>query len=120
MSYVDLLQKTRQDEAAVGFLREQVAIPHTDPAYFSLLAASYGALNRFTLQHQAVGEMYLLMGSVPAAVEQYQLARRAADADFYVLSEVDARLRQINARLQEQQREDRAQGKRPSEGRNPG
>ncbi len=52
------------------------------------------------------------MGSAPAAVEQLQLARKAADADFYVLSEVDARLRQLNQQLKEQREELARQGRR--------
>jgi len=62
-------------------------------------------LNKRTLQHQATGELYALIGATPAAIEQFQLARKAADADFYVLSEVDARLRQLTQQMKEQ-RED--------------
>jgi predicted Zn-dependent protease len=67
------------------------------------------------LQHQATGELYALQGAVPAAIEQFQLARKAADADFYVLSEVDARLRQLNQKLKEQ-REELARNRRAPDG----
>jgi predicted Zn-dependent protease len=38
---------------------------------------------------------------VPAAIDQLQQARRANDADFYTMSEVDARLRQLNQQMRE-------------------
>ena len=96
LHYVDLLQKNEQHETAVAFLREQLAVSRSDPRLFELLARSYERLGRRTLQHQATAELYLLLGSAPAAIDQLQLARRANDADFYTMSEVDARLRQLN------------------------
>ena len=38
-----------------------------------------------------------LQGSLPAAIEQLQLARGAGDGDFYQLSVVDARLKELRA-----------------------
>jgi predicted Zn-dependent protease len=38
-----------------------------------------------------------LQGSLPAAIEQLQLARSAGDGDFYQLSVVDARLKDLRA-----------------------
>jgi predicted Zn-dependent protease len=35
---------------------------------------------------------------LPAAIEQLELARRSGDADFYQLSVVDARLKELRAR----------------------
>jgi len=96
LHYVDLLQKNEQHDTAVAFLREQLAVSRSDPRLFELLARSYERLGHRTLQHQATAELYLLLGSAPAAIDQLQLARRANDADFYTMSEVDARLRQLN------------------------
>jgi predicted Zn-dependent protease len=117
LHYIDLLQQTKRDADAVAFLREQLALPRSDPKYYELLARSYTALNRRTLQHQATAEAYALLGALPAAVEQLQLARKAADADFYVMSEVDARLRQLNQQLQEQREEAIRSGRRSEEGK---
>jgi beta-barrel assembly-enhancing protease len=109
LNYVEMLQYTHKYDDAVAFLRDQLAISHSDPKYFELLARSYASLNKQTLAHQATGELYALMGSTPLAIEQFQIARKAADADFYVLSEVDARLRQLTQQLKEQREE---QGRR--------
>ncbi|HUD26372.1 MAG TPA: hypothetical protein VMQ45_11830, partial [Burkholderiaceae bacterium] len=70
-----------------------------------MLAASHAALQQKTLEHQATAEMYVLQGAMPLAVEQLRLARSAADADFYTMSEVDARLRELRGQIREQQKE---------------
>ena len=113
MHYVDLLQRSGQHEQATAFLREQLALPKSDPQYYELLARSYAALGRRTLQHQATAEAYLLLGSLPAAIDQLQSARKANDADFYVLSEVDARLRELTQKMREQREELARSGRAP-------
>ena len=115
LNYVDLLQRDDRHEVAVAFLRDQLALPRSESTYFSLLARSHAALGQKTQQHQAVAEAYYLLGATPAAVEQLQLARKAADADFYVMSEVDARLRELSRQLKEQREELLRQGQRPPE-----
>jgi predicted Zn-dependent protease len=104
IEYADLLQRTGLHRQAIDYLHAQLALTHSDPRYFKMLAASHAALQQKTLEHQATAEMYVLQGAVPAAVEQLRLARSAADADFYTMSEVDARLRQLRGQIQEQQK----------------
>jgi predicted Zn-dependent protease len=113
LHYVDLLQKSGQHEAVVAYLRDQLALPRSDPRLFELLARSYERLGRRTLQHQATAELYLLLGSGPAALDQLQQARRANDADFYTMSEVDARLRQLNQQLREYREQLAREGRAP-------
>jgi predicted Zn-dependent protease len=110
IEYADLLQRMGRHRQAIDYLREQLALTHSDPQYFQMLASSHAALQQKTLQHQATAEMYVLQGAVPAAVEQLRLARSAADADFYTMSEVDARLRQLNGQIQEQRKESGKRG----------
>lgn len=117
LNYADLLQQADRHEEAIAYLREQIAIARSEPKHYELLARSYAALNRRTLQHQATAELYALLGATPAAIEQLQLARKAADADFYVLSEVDARLRQLTQQLKEQREEMARSGRRGDEPR---
>jgi predicted Zn-dependent protease len=108
MQYSDLLQRSNHHDRAVAYLREQLALSHADPDYYNFLSISYAALDKRTLQHQATAEMYLLLGSPPAALEQLQLARKVADADFYTMTEVDARLRQVSEMVREMREEARA------------
>jgi predicted Zn-dependent protease len=113
--YADLLQRDDRHEVVVAFLREQLAIARSETAYFSLLAKSYSALGRRTLHHQAVAEAYVLLGALPAALDQLTLARRAGDADFYTLSEVDARLRQLQQELKDSRDQLAREGRRSPE-----
>jgi len=112
IEYADLLQRVGRHQQAVDYLHNQLALTHSDPRYYKILAISHAALQQKTLQHQATAELYVLQGAVPAAVEQLKLARTAADADFYTMSEVDARLRQLNGQIDEQRK---AAGKRPAQ-----
>ncbi|HEX4597523.1 MAG TPA: M48 family metalloprotease [Burkholderiaceae bacterium] len=109
IEYIDLLQRMGRHRQAVDYLHSQLAVTHSDSRYFKMLAISHAALQQKTLQHQATAELYVLQGSVPAAVDQLKLARTAADADFYTMSEVDARLRELNGQIEEQRK---AAGKR--------
>jgi predicted Zn-dependent protease len=70
-----------------------------------LQAKTYAALGKRLLQHQAQAEVYVLRGSLPAAIEQLQIARAAGDGNFYQLSEVDSRLRELKAQHQQELRE---------------
>ncbi|MEP6607704.1 MAG: M48 family metalloprotease [Burkholderiaceae bacterium] len=97
--YLDVLNKMNKHEEAIAFLRRQEAIQRTQPAYHALLGRSYAALNRQSLQHQSIAEMYALLGAPQAAVNQLELARRANDGDFYTMSEIDARLRELKAEV---------------------
>ncbi len=111
MQYTDLLQRAKRHTEAIAYLRDQLALSHNDPDFYNFLATSYAALDEKTLQHQATAEMYLLLGSTPAALEQLQLARKAADADFYTMTEVDARLRQLAQMVREERQESQNNGR---------
>jgi beta-barrel assembly-enhancing protease len=110
IEYVDLLQRIGQHRQAIDYLRDQLGLTHSDPRYFRMLAASHAALQQKTLEHQATAEMYVLQGAVPLAVEQLKLARSAGDADFYTMSEVDARLRQLRGQIDEERKQSGRKG----------
>ncbi len=110
MQYTDMLQRAHRHAQAIAYLRQQLAMSHSDPDFYNFLATSYAELDQKTLQHQATAELYLLLGSTSAALEQLQIARKVADADFYTMTEVDARLRQLTALAREQREEAKAAG----------
>jgi predicted Zn-dependent protease len=94
-AHVGALQDTSRHEQAVGTLAEAVRSYPGDPRLRALQSRSYAALGKRLLQHHAQGEYYALQGSLPAAIEQLQLARTAGDGDFYQLSVVEARLKEL-------------------------
>jgi predicted Zn-dependent protease len=70
-----------------------------------LQARGFAALGKRLQQHQAQAELYVLRGSVPAAIEQLRLAQAAGDGNFYELSVVEARLNELRARHAREQRD---------------
>ena len=98
------IQGGQAEQAATG-LRRMIDTRSTDPRLWQLLSRANAELGRRSAQHRAQAEVYVLRGSLPAAIEQLEIARQAADGDFYELSAVDARLRELQQRLLEERRE---------------
>jgi beta-barrel assembly-enhancing protease len=96
---VQSLQALGQHQRALDLLAELVRNTPRDSRLYTLQAQSHAALGQRLLQHQAQAEAYYLQGTLSAAIEQLQLAQKSGDADFYQLSSVDARLRELR-RLQ--------------------
>ncbi|MGB5081640.1 MAG: M48 family metalloprotease [Burkholderiales bacterium] len=94
-AYVGALQEAGQHEAALAWLADLVKTSPRDRRLYGLQAKSYAAVGKRLLLHQALAETYVLQGTLPAAIEQLQLAQRSGDGDFYQLSAVEARLRSL-------------------------
>ncbi len=98
-NYVDLLFEEGRHKDIIAFIRNGSALSSSDPDYHALLARSYEALGNKSLQYMHTGEMYALAGLTEAAVYQMTLAQRASDGDFYTMSQIDARLRELRETL---------------------
>jgi predicted Zn-dependent protease len=96
-AYVEALHGAGKNAEALATLNEALRLSPRNPKLHALQAKTYSALGKRLLQHQAQAEYYALEGSLPAAIEQMQLARAAGDGDFYQLSVVDARLKDLRA-----------------------
>jgi predicted Zn-dependent protease len=102
------LQTLGQHSEAVLNLTELIKTYPRDARLFDLQAKSYAATGNRLLQHQALAEAYLLQGTLTGAIEQLQLAQKSGDGDFYQLSSVEARLRQLRVlQMEEKKREGR-------------
>lgn len=107
VTYADTLLASNRLDDAVAFLRSRTREETGRSEWWEMLARAYAAQGKRLQQHQALAEKYAMDGSYQAAIEQLQIARKAGDGDFYTLSEVDARLHQ----LQLQYKEDRQDNK---------
>jgi predicted Zn-dependent protease len=96
-AHADALQEAGRNEQAQTLLTESLRLYPRDYRLHALQAKNYAALGKRSAQHQSQAEVYALQGSLPAAIEQLQLARTAGDGDFYQLSVVDARLKELRA-----------------------
>lgn len=92
-----LLDSGRAAEARRFVVERQRWWPD-DQALFRLLARGNHALGRRAEGHLAQAEAHIRLDQPALAMEQLQLARRAGDGDFYTLSMVDARLRELSER----------------------
>jgi predicted Zn-dependent protease len=103
-AYIDLLQGIGQHQAALAWLGDLVKSYPRDAKLYNLQAKSYAASGKRLLHHQALAETYVLQGTLPAAIEQLQLAQKSGDGDFYQLSAVEARLRDLRAQQAEERK----------------
>ncbi|HEY0878676.1 MAG TPA: M48 family metalloprotease, partial [Zeimonas sp.] len=83
---------------AVPFLEQSLALYRDDPQLWEFLSEAQQALDRPALAHKAAAERFVLLGALPAAVEQLRLAQRSRSSDFHVASQIDSRLRELESR----------------------
>ena len=110
MQAVVLLAR-RDYAAAVPVLEDALKLYRGDADLWRMLSTAQDGLGRTARAHRAAAEQFLLLGATPAAIEQLRLAQRAGGLDFQTASEVDARLRQLEARWREEQAERRENGR---------
>ena len=96
---INALLEAKRTPEALDVVNEQLRLTPRNPTLRGLQAKAYALLGKRLQQHQAQAEVYLLQGSLPAAVEQLQMAQSAGDGNFYELSVVDARLKELRAQL---------------------
>ncbi|RCS57460.1 M48 family metalloprotease [Parvibium lacunae] len=100
--HIRLLQANQQHAQALALLNRERELYRQDAPLYALSAESYLALNQRSAAALMTAEYYVLQGTTAAALEQLQLARRANDGDYYQMSIIDARTRQIQERLREE------------------
>lgn len=105
--YADALIAAGRHEDAIRYLRDQAQLYRQEPQLQDRLAKVYAAQGKQALQHLALAESYALSGSLPAALDQLLIARRAPDASFYNQSVIDAREREFQARRREELNEEK-------------
>ena len=108
--YADALIAAGRYDDAASYLRDQAQLYRQEPQLQAQLAQAYAAQGKQALQHMALAESYVLAGSLPAALDQFGIARRAPDATFYEQAVIDARERNVQALWREELKE---AGKKP-------
>jgi predicted Zn-dependent protease len=92
------LLRANQPRRTLDFLREWQRTWSVDATLHRLRAQAHQALGERAQSHLAQAEAHALEDRLGAAIEQLRIAQRAGDADFYTLSIIDARLRQLGER----------------------
>lgn len=102
--HVEQLLRARQPAAALQLIDGRLQTQPEDARLYRLQAQAYGAQGNQLLQHRAQSEAYLRTGQIGAAVEQLQIALKTGGGDFYQLSAIEARLRELRRLQAEQER----------------
>jgi len=92
-----VLQDQGRFDEVLAALAEPLRLYPRDSKLHEARARAYASLGKRLLQHQSQAEVYRLQGSLPAAIEQLQLAQSSGDGNFYDLSVVEARLKELRA-----------------------
>jgi predicted Zn-dependent protease len=95
--YAEALLEAKQPREALQVTTEAIRMLPPDARLYSLQARCYAALDQRLQQHRAQAEAYLLMGSLPGAIEQLQIGLKSGDGDYYEMSSAEARLRELTA-----------------------
>lgn len=95
--YAEALTVQGEGNQALALIEPQLRDHPRDERLHEMRARAYATLGKRLRQHQAQAEVYALRGSLPAAIEQLQLAQAAGDGNFYELSAVEARLKELRA-----------------------
>ncbi|WP_310449691.1 M48 family metalloprotease [Sulfuritalea sp.] len=96
---VESLLEARQPQQAIKVTEDELLNYPSDAKMHALQAQTWSLLDKRLQQHRAQAESYVLLGQLPQAVEQLELAQKAGDGNFYEQSQVDSRLRELKKRL---------------------
>ena len=96
---------SRDFEKAATYLQGQLALYRSDPVLWRLLSQAENGAGRPALAHRAAAEDYALVGGWLAAIEQLKLAQKRGAFDFYTASQIDARIKELQAEYTREQRD---------------
>ena len=102
--YPEALILAGRNAEAAAFCEKQLARFTNDGQLHLTAARAYAALGKQMLEHRHQGEYYAWQGNLQAAIDQFEIASKAKDGDFYQLSEIDTRLRTLRREVAEQQK----------------
>ena len=101
----ELLIRSQQWGSAISVIQQQLERFADDPKLYDWLAAAYQGQGKQMLRHQALGEAYVRKYDLARAVDQFEIASKAKDGDFYLQSKVEARLKWLRQQLKQEQDE---------------
>jgi predicted Zn-dependent protease len=106
--YAQLLLEAGRKDEAIAWLDEKVRATPDDAKLYELQSRAFAAAGKRLAQHRAQAEAYYRRGNLAAAVGQLEIATRERGSDFYELSIVDARLRELRSQLENEREAEKA------------
>lgn len=102
--HAEQLLRAGQPAAALQLVGERLRVQPGDSQLYRIQAQAYAATGNRLMQHRAQSEAYVRNGQLGAAIEQLQIALKTGEGDFYQLSAVEARLRELRRQQLELER----------------
>jgi beta-barrel assembly-enhancing protease len=97
--HASALLKNGQPAQARQLLDKAVRQRPQEPALYKMLASAAGESGNRMEAHRAYGEYYFLTGQPRAAIEQFELAIHFSNNNFYYVSSLEARIKEIQGTL---------------------
>jgi beta-barrel assembly-enhancing protease len=95
----EALIRSKQPKRALNLLEITLAKHAADPQLLSLAARASADLGLKLKQHRYLGEQYYRQGNLVAALDQFELASKASDGDYFDASFVEARAREVKREI---------------------
>jgi predicted Zn-dependent protease len=96
-AFADQLIASKLAEEANAVLENRMQRDPNDGRLYELQAKAYSELGKNMLKHRSLAESYLSAGNLPMAIEQLKLALKFSDGDFYTVSSIEARIRELSS-----------------------
>ena len=93
--YAESLLQAKHSTEALQLIKDQLRVFPNDAHLYDLQAQGYAAQGKNLLQHQSLAEANFRRGNLAAAIEQLQIAQKNNDGDFYQLSIIESRMKEL-------------------------
>jgi predicted Zn-dependent protease len=93
--YAEHFLAIKRADSAIKLIKEKQNLYSYDAYFYEILAKAYTMQHKVLLSYQAQGEAYFRKYDLARAIEQMELAAKASDGDFYQISIVEARLKEL-------------------------
>lgn len=97
--YANSLLKAGKFTKSYKILQQQVSHANQQPELYRMLAETEAKLNKPAYSHQALSEYYYLRGQTHDAIKQIELGLKTPGIDFYLMSRLEARLKEFKNEL---------------------
>ncbi len=104
----EVLLRAREPKRALASLEKSLMRKPDDVQLLDLAARACADAGMKMKQHRFLGELYARQANLRGALDQFELAAKAADGDYYEASYVEARVREMKREIQLANRERRA------------
>jgi len=96
----EVLLRSRQPKEALVSIEKSLSKRPDDVRMLELAARASAEAGLKLKQHRYLGEQYAQMGNLRGALDQFELASKSGDGDYYEASYVEARARDMRREIQ--------------------